>query len=403
VSDDQPGAPFEEQAALAELERLQRAIEDSQRRRRHATDAFDSFMRSLDGGAAAQPEVPPGPPASEVTSKPPSAPPVPAAGSEQLPGPPVSAATTGLPPGPPASAAASEPPPAPPPPGGTSEQLPGPPTPAVGSEQLPQPPVAEARGPALEPAAAASAPGASKPVVPAPHPQLSARTDLDVFPLEKAPDRPRETLAAERGGPVTGAAITGAPMTGAPLPPPAPPLSTSIGERHVPAALAPPAGPAAGRMRALAVVAMLVALVLVSAVLFLRRGSNAEVAAPQAAAGPATSAGPAGAPPSPARTALSAPAAARAPAAGTPVPRAELVTLRRVWLRVLVDGERAVERELEADVRLPFNVGQRLVVRTGDAGAVRLEIGGKDQGTLGRDGEVVTRTFTLPAAAAPRR
>jgi hypothetical protein len=39
------------------------------------------------------------------------------------------------------------------------------------------------------------------------------------------------------------------------------------------------------------------------------------------------------------------------------------------------------------------------VIRTGDAGAVRLSIGGKDHGFLGREGEVVTRTFAVPAAA----
>ena len=39
--------PFEEQAALAELERLQRELEESRRRRRQANDAFDSFLRSF--------------------------------------------------------------------------------------------------------------------------------------------------------------------------------------------------------------------------------------------------------------------------------------------------------------------------------------------------------------------
>lgn len=77
-------------------------------------------------------------------------------------------------------------------------------------------------------------------------------------------------------------------------------------------------------------------------------------------------------------------------------PPAELTALRRVWVRVLVDGERALERELETHARVPLSPGRTIVIRTGDAGAVRLLLHGRDQGSLGRDGEVVTRTFTVP-------
>jgi hypothetical protein len=62
---------------------------------------------------------------------------------------------------------------------------------------------------------------------------------------------------------------------------------------------------------------------------------------------------------------------------------------------VIADGERVVERELPADARVPLKAAKTIVIRTGDAGAVRLSIGGQDQGILGRDGEVVTRTFTV--------
>jgi hypothetical protein len=65
-----------------------------------------------------------------------------------------------------------------------------------------------------------------------------------------------------------------------------------------------------------------------------------------------------------------------------------------VWVRVVVDGKREVERELEANARIPL-AGRTIVIRTGDAGAVRVEINGQDRGLLGRDGEVVTRTFTV--------
>ncbi len=304
AGDDHPGAPFEEQAALAELERLQRAIEDSQRRRRQATDAFDRFLRALDEpqGAAAPPEAP--------------------------------------------SAAAP-------------------------------PDVPPAAAPPDVPSAAPIAPTES--------------TDLDAFPLEQpqpaaarpAPATPalpprRETHAGEGTGPVM----------------PAPPPAAPIGDRPVPAALAPPPGQVGGRGRTIAVVALLGVLLLAFVAVFMRPGTEAEVAAPppEASARPAAPA-----------AAAPAPAPAPAPAATGPAPRAELATLRRVWVRVLVDGERTVERELEGGVRIPLNTGERIAVRTGDAGAVRLAIGGKDQGLLGRDGEVVTRTFTLPPPPAPGR
>jgi hypothetical protein len=87
-----------------------------------------------------------------------------------------------------------------------------------------------------------------------------------------------------------------------------------------------------------------------------------------------------------------------APARPAPAPVAvvnrgpQLNALRRVWVRVLVDGNRVLERELQAGETVPLGAGRTIVIRTGDAGAVRLSIDGHD-GPLGRDGEVVTRTF----------
>lgn len=88
------------------------------------------------------------------------------------------------------------------------------------------------------------------------------------------------------------------------------------------------------------------------------------------------------------------PVAAPAAAAQPPPPAAELVALRRVWVRVTIDGERVLERELPADTRVPLEAGEIIVVRAGDGGAVRLSIRGEDQGVLGVDGQVITRTFT---------
>lgn len=104
---------------------------------------------------------------------------------------------------------------------------------------------------------------------------------------------------------------------------------------------------------------------------------------------------PVAAPPSPS------PEPPPAPAAALPSPyESELTTTRTVWVRVIADGERVLERELPADTRVPIAARETLVIRTGDAGAVRLSIGGEDQGFLGREGEVTTRTFTVPDEVA---
>jgi cytoskeleton protein RodZ len=93
------------------------------------------------------------------------------------------------------------------------------------------------------------------------------------------------------------------------------------------------------------------------------------------------------------------PSAPQAAPAAVAVTGSEISTVRRAWVRVIADGERIVEREVPANTRVPFTAEKTIIVRTGDAGAVKLSIRGEDQGALGRDGEVVTRTFTVPAAA----
>jgi RodZ C-terminal domain len=77
--------------------------------------------------------------------------------------------------------------------------------------------------------------------------------------------------------------------------------------------------------------------------------------------------------------------------------RIDLKTLRRVWLRVSVDGRIAIEREVAAGEQLPFGADRTIVVRAGDAGAITVRVGEVDQGPMGKDGEVVSRTFTPPA------
>ena len=100
-------------------------------------------------------------------------------------------------------------------------------------------------------------------------------------------------------------------------------------------------------------------------------------------------------------------APASAPPVGEPPPakavpadphalRVDLTSLRRVWLRVSVDGRIALEREVAGGEQLPFGADRSIVVRAGDAGAVTVRVGTADQGPLGRDGQVITRAFSVP-------
>ena len=118
------------------------------------------------------------------------------------------------------------------------------------------------------------------------------------------------------------------------------------------------------------------------------------------------------APPAP-RTAEPAPAArpasSSAPAAAAPVStravRVTLDTIRPVWMRVMVDGTRAIEREVAANEHFAYEGDTAIVVRVGDAGGVRAAFNGEDRGPLGRDGFPVTVRFPQlapsPAPAAP--
>lgn len=161
---------------------------------------------------------------------------------------------------------------------------------------------------------------------------------------------------------------------------------------------APSAAPLPAARRRPAFIAPLLALVLVAAGAAWWLLRPAAPAAPPDAA-PAVSSPEAASPATPpAGDATPAPGAvvpAPAPAV-PPAPAAELTTSRTVWVRVIVDGERVLERELPANARIPLTPAKTIVIRTGDAGAVRLTIAGADQGPLGREGQVVTRTFTLP-------
>lgn len=220
---------------------------------------------------------------------------------------------------------------------------------------------------------------------------------------EQAPvPEPQLPPPAVRRGPRASAAIPAAPAPIAPAPqerapvaslppivaPPPPPLpdvpipASSLADADV--AQAPPPLRKPARVSRRIVIAAIPLAVMVAASAWLIR-SPRDV--PSTAPGPPPAA--AVTPPAP----VAAPPAAAATTTAPQVPAAVVTTLRRVWVRVIVDGKREVERELAADARIPLS-GRTIVIRTGDAGAVRVEINGQDRGPLGRDGEVVTRTFT---------
>jgi hypothetical protein len=69
-------------------------------------------------------------------------------------------------------------------------------------------------------------------------------------------------------------------------------------------------------------------------------------------------------------------------------------------MRVIVDGQKVAEREYPAGQTLTFDADKAVVVRAGDAGAVRVKVGGKEQGTVGVTGQPITRVFTPPGGAA---
>jgi cytoskeletal protein RodZ len=72
-----------------------------------------------------------------------------------------------------------------------------------------------------------------------------------------------------------------------------------------------------------------------------------------------------------------------------------LSVVRSCWTAANVDGQRVVERLLQAGETRTFEVRRELVITLGDASAVALTFNGADARPLGKSGEVVTTRFTL--------
>lgn len=120
-----------------------------------------------------------------------------------------------------------------------------------------------------------------------------------------------------------------------------------------------------------------------------------------AAPPPTESSTPASPAPPPASEARPAPAPPPSPVVSPSA--VQLTTGRNVWLRVTVDGQRVLERELPAGQQLTYTPASSIVIRAGDAGAVRVKVGNGPDEPLGRDAFPATRRFTVrPSTAEPR-
>jgi cytoskeleton protein RodZ len=69
------------------------------------------------------------------------------------------------------------------------------------------------------------------------------------------------------------------------------------------------------------------------------------------------------------------------------------------WLSILADGTLAYEQIAQPGFSQTFEAQREISIRTGNAGAVGVEVNGQDLGRLGESGEVLTRDFTLKSAS----
>ena len=77
-----------------------------------------------------------------------------------------------------------------------------------------------------------------------------------------------------------------------------------------------------------------------------------------------------------------------------------LTARRTAWLRVTADGRVTAERTFNAGETQLINAAREVSIRAGDAGAVTVSVGGRPPVALGREGEVLTRKFTVPTPRA---
>jgi len=72
---------------------------------------------------------------------------------------------------------------------------------------------------------------------------------------------------------------------------------------------------------------------------------------------------------------------------------------QRSWLRVEVDGQAIFEGTFEPGTTNAWSGNQRIVLRSGNAGAVRVSVNGQVVGLMGQNGQVVEQEWTAPGVA----
>jgi cytoskeletal protein RodZ len=101
------------------------------------------------------------------------------------------------------------------------------------------------------------------------------------------------------------------------------------------------------------------------------------------------------APPAAAATPATTPAAAQAaPPAGGQL-TIGLTAKRPCWISATVDGQKSIERLLQAGEQQIVTVRREMVLTAGDASAIAVQFNGADGRALGNAGDVVTARFTL--------
>jgi cytoskeleton protein RodZ len=72
---------------------------------------------------------------------------------------------------------------------------------------------------------------------------------------------------------------------------------------------------------------------------------------------------------------------------------------RPSWILIRTDGTAAYKQVAQPGFSKTFEAENRLFIKSGDAGAVSVEINGQDAGALGGAGEIVARRYTLKTAS----
>jgi hypothetical protein len=204
-------------------------------------------------------------------------------------------------------------------------------------------------------------------------PPQSARALLPPAPVGRGRTRAASGMAALPTGPEAPEPVPGVPHA----------LADSAASRRV-----------NGRVMATVAAVAAIAMVLVAAIALRNNGSQPE--------GATVTAQPTPSEPVPAPAAAAAPTVTPPPGtapADAAAVNVTMITRRRVWMRVTLDGKRAFEREVDAGQQIPLRADRSIVIRAGDAGAIAVVWNGRDAGTIGRDGVVGTREFTRDAAA----